>query len=372
MKRGDTWYVNVRCTYKGRSLRIRKSIGTRRRDAVAAEVQIRAQIAAGTYVPEDEQLPQPPPPRRPSFEDFALDEFLPWCQSNRSETHYVQQERILKQHLIPVIGGLRMDEISQKRIEDYCQGRRGKRFQSGKHRKRVKPATVNRELFCLKAVMRKAVEWGLLELSPAQPIKPFREIPHKPRLLSQAEVKRLLDALPDHLRALGAVVAYAGLRRAEAFYLRWQDVDLPNGELNVTSREERHTKSYKSRRIPMHPDLVTYLRQHPRRLGCRYVFPNKAGKPYYKIDRQLDEAAERAGIPEGKVRLQQIRHTFCSHAQMSGIPASTVQGWMGHQSVNTTRIYTHVSPEHERVVIHRLGYEDTDEEQGASHEEGQS
>lgn len=127
-------------------------------------------------------------------------------------------------------------------------------------------ATVNRELCALKVVLKKAAAWGKLEVSPAASVKTYKESPSAPRLLELHEIQGLLDELPQHLIALVSVVVHAGLRSAETYRLQWRDIDWEAGELTVASRRGGHTKSYKSRRIPMGAQLVEDLRRHPRSL----------------------------------------------------------------------------------------------------------
>ena len=125
-------------------------------------------------------------------------------------------------------------------------------------------------------------------------------------------------------------------------------MDLRGGTITVAPQgQKRSTKDNLIRRIPINSALRPLLKKHPKMLGSKLVFPDRAGGRYEKIDRQLDEAAERAGI-EGRVRLHQLRHAFCSHAFMNGVDARTIQKWMGHASLTTTLRYAHTSPEHEK------------------------
>ena len=214
---------------------------------------------------------------------------------------------------------------------------------------------MNRELCCLKVLLRKAVEWGHIPESPARDVKTFKESPEAPRLLEAREVESLLNEMPDHLRALVSCAVYAGLRRQELFHLRWDDINWNTGELTVASRRDHHTKNYESRRIPMNTALVEALKRHPRQLGSRLVFSSREGKPYTDVRDSLNAAADRAGI-EGCVKLHQLRHAFCSHALMQNIDPRTVQRWMGHKDLTTTMRYAHVSPDHEKAAIQRLSY----------------
>ena len=85
-------------------------------------------------------------------------------------------------------------------------------------------------------------------------------------------------------------------------------------------------------------------------MGCKLVFPSPQNEVYQNIDHimfALDRAATQAGIPEGHVTFHQLRHCFCSHAQMQGVSPRTVQQWMGHRDLKTTLRYSHVSPVHD-------------------------
>ena len=365
-ERNGFWHTDVSYTIKGTdrrtySGRVRRKIGRRKKDAEDAEAKLRAAIAEGRFIPPELREVKVPRAEQISFEEFALRYYLPWSEAEHSATHHAQQIRIVKQHLLPFFGAEMIGRINRHRIEDYMRGRRKAKYERGSKskpiRKTVKAATVNRELACLKALFRKAMEYDILHLSPASRIRPFREVPEKERVLRDGEVVRLLEAMPDHLRAVVAVIAYCGLRRMEAFRLRWQDVDLKTSTLRVVSRDEKsHTKNYRSRLIAMPPDLIGYLKAHPRRLGSKLVFPNRAGNVYYKINRQLDEAAKLAGIPEGQVRLRQLRRTYATHAQVKGGDPRTVQEQMGHRDIRTTQGYVDIATEHQKLVASRLTY----------------
>jgi integrase len=177
----------------------------------------------------------------------------------------------------------------------------------------------------------------------------------QPRLLEPAEVAGLLAEMPDHLHALVACAVYAGLRRSELFHLRWEDVDLKEGELRVVSRADHPTKNSETRHIPMSAALEDALIRHPHRLGSPYVFVNAEGKPYDNIRKSLNSAAERAGITEG-VGLHQLRHCFISQCAMASVDPRTLMKWAGHHDLKTTMGYSHVSADHAKTAIERLQY----------------
>jgi site-specific recombinase XerD len=234
--------------------------------------------------------------------------------------------------------------------------RRRDRYKKGKKTKQVNVATVNREICCLKTIFRKVVEWGKATENPTSNVKTAKETPEAPRLLESEEIVHLMEELPDHLKALGACIVYAGLRRSEVFYLLWKDINWKTGEISVVSRQEHHTKNYETRRIPMSDTLIKALKRHPRHLGSPYVFCNREGQTYNNVRKSLNKAAKQADIEDG-ISMHQLRHAFCSHALMQGIDPRTVQKWMGHKDMKTTLRYAHVSPDHEKAAIQKLRYE---------------
>lgn len=362
-KRDDSWYTYVTYRYTDadgvpRTKRIRKKIGTKKSEAVEAEARIRGEIAAGTYNPD--------PPRRAesaiTFADFVAKEFLPWSEVQHSDSHHSGLKYVLTIRMKPHFGDLQLQEITTKRIEDYKLARRSQSYR-GKgwtKAKRTSAATVNREIAALKAVFRQALAWGRVQHSPAAGVSGLRETPQPPRLLEGDEIIRLLVAMPDQLRAAVGCAVYAGLRVREILRLRWADVDLKAGVLTVVSREGGMTKSGKTRKVPIGDDLAELLRQHPRELGAKSVFPGVEGERH-DIRTALRFAAKRANLE--KVGMHQLRHAFCSHALMAGVDPRTVQGWLGHADLRTTLRYAHVAPDHERESIQRVQYRPADEAQ---------
>lgn len=321
-------------------------------DALA---EVRTRIATGVFVPPDKRRHEEAFVRRPVlFAAFIEAKYLPWSKVEHSAKHHDVQKWMLSAHIIPYFKGYNLHEITAKRIEDYKPLRLRK----------VSKATTNRELFCLKKALGKVVDWGWLEESPAQGVKGFKETPKVLRLLEMEEIAALLsqcreEPCPVSLYALIATVAYAGLRRSEILNMRWDWIDFRREQITVRPSTDWHPKNYKPRTIPMNPELVEALRQAPRRLVYPLAFQTPGGTVYkniHWIEQALDRAAKRAGIEDG-VGLHQLRHGFCSHAQMQGVDPRTVQGWLGHQDLRTTLRYSHTSPEHERAAIRAFRYE---------------
>jgi integrase len=343
-RRNDYWCVDY---YDDRGKRHRQKIGSRKKDAEEALAQIKIKIASGDFVPpKDRDDGKESCPEVISFHEFVAQDYLPWSQTQHSVNHHVRQKRALNAHLLPYLKGCSLGSISPKLVERY----KTRRCQKANN------ATINRELSCLKQICKLAVRCGYLEEDPTRDVTILKETPAKKRLLEGEEIAALLNELPDRLKALIACAAYAGLRRAELFSLRWEDVGLNRGELRVVPREHHPTKNNKTRRIPLNHALVEAIKRHPRHFHSPYVFSNSEGKRYDNVRKALLSASQRAGI-EGGVALHQLRHAFCSHCLMSGVDAHTVLTWMGHKSLTTTLKYAHTSPEHEKAAIQLLRYD---------------
>lgn len=347
-KNGNYWI-----DFYDQGKRYRQKIGPRKKDAEEALSRIRVAQAAGEFEPPDRRQPKADASRPPLLKDYARDDYLPWSETHHSQSHHTLQKCLLRTQILPHFGKHRIDEISPKMLEAFVTAR--SRSTSKRSKQRVKATTVNRDIACLKVLFRKAEEWDVIESSPARSVKMLKETPNPPRLLDPDEVLGLIEAMPDHQRAMIVCVVYAGLRRGELFHLRWRDVDLKQMEINVISRDGSRTKSGKSRRVPLNPELADALRKHPRHITSPYVFCNADGKPYDNINKALRSAAQRAGIEDG-IKLHQLRHCFLSHSQMLGVDPRTAQKWAGHSSLATTLKYLQVSPDHEKAAMSRLNY----------------
>ena len=91
------------------------------------------------------------------------------------------------------------------------------------------PATVNREVTCLKTIFNKAVKNGKAESNPVQGVKLLKENNERDRILSPEEYTRLLVHCPEHLKSIVKLAYYTGMRQGEILNLTWDQVDLKRG-----------------------------------------------------------------------------------------------------------------------------------------------
>jgi integrase len=258
--------------------------------------------------------------------------------------------------------------IGYKRLLDRFRGRRPESISAAeveawRHEMlaAMSPATVNRHLQLLRAVLRRGIRDRVVEASAVPEIKLFKENNQRVRVLSVAEEQRLLAELPAVLQPLVTVAIHTGMRRGELLNLTWQDVDFVGQTIFV-----RTSKSGEGRRLPMSPTAYStlsaarqrYRLERPRsgavrsNEGTGYVFAAPHGGYLLNLNRAWYPALRRAGIEN--LRFHDLRHTFASRLVMNGVDLYRVQTLMGHKTPAMTLRYAHLSPEHLRAAVATL------------------
>ena len=171
-----------------------------------------------------------------------------------------------------------------------------------------------------------------------------------PTILSQEQVAQLIDAArtPFHRTLLMTLYA-TGLRCAELTHLKFSDVDSKRMVIHV-----RGGKGRKDRDVMLSPKLLEELRQHWHRLRRKtsgWLFP---GNRWHTANHPIDAktlyhacqgAAKRAGLNRA-IHPHTLRHCFATHLLEAGADLRTIQILLGHQSLEQTAIYLHLSKRH--------------------------
>jgi len=316
-KRGNSWYLNY--TQDGRQ--IRRSLGRiTQAEAEAQATAIERQQAGLTAA------------AGPALAEWAH-EYAAWHCTEYPDSYY-RVEGILRIHIMPWFGDLPMAAISRRDAEAYKRHR----ADTG-----AAPATIAKELRTLQALINKAVEWGVINKNPIKGIKPPRDLNSAPpRWYTADELTAIYQADPTYWPAW-KLLANTGLRRTEALALR-RDTNITQDAIRVISDAGNRTKSGRWRMIPLTPGARDAL-QH---LGDDLLLPQITP---YSLSRAFTRAANRAGL-DGNLHC--LRHTFCSHLIMRGIPLRTVQVLAGHSTVKVTEKYSHLSPDYLKNVAECL------------------
>jgi len=324
-KKGKNWYIDY--YLKGR--RKRRKIGPSKKLAQQVLQDVHVKIAKGEYLGVYDE-------KKILFEDFSQ-QYLAFSKANKAESTYQRRDKVSVGHLITAFQGRYLFDITPRMIEKYKAARLEK----------VAPATVNRELACLKHMYTKAIEWGYLKINPVKSVKLLKEPPGRLRYLRPKEVKKLLDACRGYLRSIVITALNTGMRKGEILALCWKDVDLENRKVTV-----RKPKNNEIRVIPINQTLYQELSNLSHGSDSEYIFSNGNGHRFGDIKKGFSLALKRAGI--GDFHFHDLRHTFGSHLVMQGVDLKTVQQVMGHKDIKMTMRYSHLSPEYVQEAIDRL------------------
>jgi len=179
-----------------------------------------------------------------------------------------------------------------------------------------------------------------------------------PTVLSQEEVVRLIDAArtPYH-RTLLLTLYATGLRRAELTHLKVADIDSQRMVIHV-----RGGKGRKDRDVMLSPKLLEELREHWHRLKRKpsiWLFP---GNRHHSGDQPITtkvvwhacyHAAKRAGIKKN-VHPHTLRHCFATHLLEQGADLRSIQMLLGHNDLEQTTVYLHISERHLKATTSPL------------------
>jgi integrase/recombinase XerC len=223
--------------------------------------------------------------------------------------------------------------------------------------------TIARRLASLRSFFRFGQREGWTKANPAKPLRNPRKARSLPHFLSSEEIERLLAAPPasESLglrdRAILEVLYSAGLRVSELAGLNALDLDLPGGTLRVRGKGRRE------RIAPIGSYAIHALKQwlSVRRLSpgekngpAAPVFVNKFGRRLTtrSVGRLLEKHLRTSGL-DRRTTPHTLRHSFATHLLDRGADIRSVQELLGHKSLVTTQIYTHVSTAGLRAVYER-------------------
>lgn len=260
------------------------------------------------------------------FEVFAR-VYTEWYEGEYPDS-YTRVEQIIRCHLVPFFAGRAIDSFSLHDTDQYKIHRRGK----------VKQETVTKELRTLKAMLNRAVKWKYLLAHPLLDLEFQASLDSKPPYFFSVEQLQLLYAANPARAHFWQFLANTGLRRKEVLQLRREHL-LPNKRLHVLSTSAARSKSRKWREVPLNKSAVSALSAFP--AEAEYLFPRVTPR---SLSRMFTDDLARAGLTQGTIH--DLRHTFCSHLVMAGVPLRTVQIIAGHSSVTVTEKYAHLAPGH--------------------------
>ena len=221
-------------------------------------------------------------------------------------------------------------------------------------------ATISRKLACLRSFFRFAVREGWVEANVAKPLRNPRTGRKLPHFLSAEEIAKLLESPPSSMasglrdRAILETMYSSGLRVSELVGLSLEDIDFPGGLIRVRGkgRKERLSPlgSYAQKALKK---WLTKRKPDPKgsKNDTQAVFLNRFGRRLTSrsVGRMLEKCLKQCGLDQ-RTSPHTLRHSFATHLIDRGADIRSVQELLGHKSLITTQIYTHVSTTRLREV----------------------
>ena len=232
--------------------------------------------------------------------------------------------------------------VSAEEINDFLWDLREK--------KGLAPASLFRKVEALRSFYSYQAAERRIEADPTEGLRSPRRPDRLPRALSRADVEKLFRVPLDgsfelsRTRTMVELLYAAGLRISELLALKPDAVNLQDGWVRVFGKRS------KERLVPIHESAVRLLRQY---LALRFAkfqdkcapeaFLSRSGRKLSRVQfwRALKDYGKAAGI-QTPLHPHLLRHTFATHLLEGGADLRAVQELLGHASLQTTQIYTHV------------------------------
>ena len=285
-----------------------------------------------------------------------------WEEAGRHYRTYIKLEKRLAQNTVEAYMRdlrsfahfiLRMYDVPPAKVEEPMV----QRYVAWLYDRGREKASQARSLSGVKSFFNFLLISDRIESSPAEFVLTPKFGRHLPDVLTTGEIDRIIAAVdgttPKEIRdaAMLEVLYSCGLRVSELTSLRIRDLFFGEGYIRVTGKGD------KQRLVPISSTarerIHRYLEvRRSARAGGERLFLNNRGSSLTRvmIFTILREAARRAGI-EKKISPHTFRHSFATHLLEGGASIRQVQELLGHESILTTEIYTHLDDSHLRQTV---------------------
>lgn len=212
-------------------------------------------------------------------------------------------------------------------------------------KKDLNRVSVNLHIRQVRAVFNFAVT--KLKILPTNPFSGMVEVVKQSKrwhYVTHDELQGCLNAATDNYRCLIALCRLAGLRRLEAYYLEWQDVNFDTGKIHIIGKDHWQPKDRETRVVPICPELQQILLEafecapEKRVRVCTLDYPGN-------INRDVIATVQRAGLKTWGKPLHTLRKS-CITDWAAKYPIHAVKEWAGHADIATTQeYYLQVTPD---------------------------
>jgi integrase len=285
------------------------------------------------------------PANAPSFAEFAGEYLASPIHAGKARSTR-NSERYSLEYWKTRLGGVPLNKITAPMLQAYCESRLARG---------IKARTVNIELCAYHAVMKLALDRGLIAEFPRAARLKQRPVP-KRILLRPDDIGQLVAACRPEITKNAALLSYylrflalTGAREKEALRCRWDGVDFIQKFITIPDG-----KNGEDRPINFNPELDELLRELwiARQPDSSFLFPSAQRGEKDISARSLRESFKFVRIAAGLpwVGFHDFRHFFASQCVMAGIDFKTIAAWLGHRDggILVGKVYGHLSDDHKR------------------------
>jgi integrase len=347
-KRGNVYWYHF--LHEGRHIQRSTKQGNAR-TARQIEAAFRTALAKGEVsITERKKIP--------TFKT-AMGNFLSWAtQEHQMAPGTAERYRYSSQALLRFFHDRPLDKITPEEVERYKASRsaeyttvRGKDKKRIQTKQRLRPATVNRELACLRTMFNHAIKGDVPLRNPIgkTAAKALREDNEQTRVLTYDEQARYLAKTSVTLRDVARLMLETGMRPEEVYRIQPQNVCLtedylynPHGKTKAAKRRIRLTATAKSVLAGRMADCGAFL----------FPCEKDPTRPLPGI-----QSAHARALRESKVahfRPYDCRHTWATRAVQAGVDLVTLAAMLGHSKINMVLRYAHPTQEHQSKAMEKM------------------
>lgn len=266
-----------------------------------------------------------------NFDDFFSKHYLAYVSPRKRS--WQRDEELYRLRVKPVFGKKPIAQITRKQIQQ---------FHTDLLKEGLAPATCDLHLKVIRHALNLGIEWGMLELNPANRIPLFKVDNQIEHYMSHDELERLLHVLRTGKNRPVCCIALfllsTGARLNEALQAKRSQIDTENRVWRIPAT---NSKSKRIRAVPLNDSALDVLKQLGTE-GGDFLFINpKTKEPYTTIHKSWGRIKTKAGLPN--LRIHDLRHQYASFLVNSGRTLYEVQQILGHSDPIVTMRYAHLS-----------------------------
>ena len=289
----------------------------------------------------------------------AMVDFLNWSKVEHAAKpatydRYCYSAKPLLNHF----QNLALDKITTDEVDRYkrvrLHQRRTTRIKDGRKagKGHIKPATVNRELACLRMVFNHAIKSKIPVENPIQKnaAKLMRENNEQTRVLTLSEQAKYLASASPTLHDVAVMILETGMRPEEVFRILPENVNLDKGTLY-----NPHGKTKAARRwirLTAAAQVVLARRLKDRKGLCLFPHKKNPNQPLPNVHSAHNRARKASGVAH--FRLYDCRHTWATRAAEAGVDLVTLAAMLGHSKINMVLRYAHPTQEHQTKAMEKV------------------